>query len=426
MKIAIAGYGLEGESSYKYWSTNPNNQIMIADQKQPVNDLPQGVATIIGPDAFTKLQDFDIVVRTSGLAPRKIVTNGKIWSNTNEFFDKCPATIIGVTGSKGKGTTASLIAGILQAAGKKVWLVGNIGKPSLDVIDDILPDDIVVFELSSFQLWDIKKSPHVAVVLFIEQEHLDVHVDMAEYVAAKSNITRFQAENDKLIFNQNNEYAKSIADMSKAKLVGYPDVRTAHVVDGDFYYGEQKICSVNTLQIIGKHNYDNACAAIDAVWEFTNDFDVIKKGLKSFTGLPHRLKFVREIDGVKYYDDSIATTPTSAIAGLRSFDGPKVIILGGSSKGSDFSELAKELTRHDVKVILIGDEAARIAEACKTAGFLDFEIIDNPTMTNIVARAKQLAKPGGFVLLSPSSASFGLFKNYADRGDQFITAVEAL
>jgi UDP-N-acetylmuramoylalanine--D-glutamate ligase len=426
MKIAIAGYGLEGESSYRYWSTNSDNQITIADQKQPANALSQGVATIIGPDAFAKLQDFDIVVRTSGLSPRKIATNGKIWSNTNEFFDKCPANIIGVTGSKGKGTTASLIASILREAGKKVWLVGNIGKPSLDVIHDISPDDIVVFELSSFQLWDIEKSPHIAVVLFIEQEHLDVHIDMAEYVAAKSNITRFQSENDVLIFNQDNEHTKSIANISKAKLVGYPDAKTAHVVDSDFYYGEQNICSVNSLQIIGKHNYDNACAAIDAVWEFVNESTVIERGLKSFTGLPHRLKFVREIDGVKYYDDSIATTPTSAIAGLRSFDGPKVIILGGSSKGSDFSELAKELTRHDARAILIGDEATRIAEACKTAGFLDFEIIDNPTMMNIVTRAKQLAKPGGFVLLSPSSASFGLFKNYADRGDQFIAAVEAL
>jgi UDP-N-acetylmuramoylalanine--D-glutamate ligase len=426
MKIAIAGYGMEGESNYRYWSANPDNKITIVDEKQPAYDLPSGVVSIIGPDAFSKLQDFDMIIRTSGLAPRKIQTNGKIWSNTNEFFDKCPAKIIGVTGSKGKSTTVSLIASILKEAGQKVWLVGNIGQPSLNILDKIKPNDIVVFELSSFQLWDIEKSPHIAVVLFIEQEHLNVHINMEEYVGAKANITKFQTTTDVLIYNQSNQYAKSISENSKAKLVGYTDIKTAHIVDNNFYYGEQYICSVNSLQVIGIHHRDNACAAIDAVWEFTNDPAVIERGLRNFKSLPHRLQFVREVNGVKYYDDSIATTPTSAIAALKSFDVPEVIILGGSSKGSDFSELANELTKHDVKAILIGDEANRIAETCKNAGFTKYEIIDNPTMVNVVKRAKILARSGGVVLLSPSSASFDLFKNYADRGDQFIAAVKAL
>ena len=426
MKIAIAGYGIEGESSYKYWSKDSQNDIVIVNEGQPKCDFPIGASVINSEDAFSHLQGFDIVMRTAGLAPRKIKTDGKIWSATNEFFAKCPATIIGVTGSKGKSTTVSLIASILRQAGKKVWLLGNIGEPSLDVLSDIKSDDIVVYELSSFQLWDLEKSPHVAVVLFIEQEHLDVHVDIEEYVNAKSNITRHQSVDDLLIYNKSNQYASSIADVSMARKIGYTDEKSAHVADGFFFYGEQKICSIEALQIIGKHHLDNACAAIDAIWGYTTDCNVIEAGLRTFYGLPHRLQFVAEVNGVKYFDDSIATTPTSAIAALRTFDGSKVIILGGSSKGSDFSGLAEELKLHDVKAILIGDEAVNISKACDQVGFTDYEIMENPTAAGIVKRAQQLAKNSGVVLLSPASASFGLFKNYADRGDQFSAAVRDL
>jgi UDP-N-acetylmuramoylalanine--D-glutamate ligase len=426
MKIAIAGFGLEGESSYRYWSRDPKNQITIVDEKQPSRTLPQGVETIIGSDAFDRLADFDIVVRSPSLAPQKIKTNGKIWSTTNEFFDKCPAMIIGVTGSKGKSTTVSLITSILRAAGKKVWLVGNIGQAVLDILDQIDPNDIVVYEMSSFQLWDIKKSPHIAVVLFIEQEHLNVHADMAEYVNAKANITRFQTKADVLVYNLANPYAAGIAEGSMAQRIGYPDQQAAHIKDDCFYYGEQKICSIEALQILGPHHQLNACAAIDAAWNLTQNTDAIERGLRDFKGLPYRLQFVREVRDVRYYDDSIATTPSSAIAALRTFNTSKVIILGGSSKGSDFNDLAKELTEHEVNAILIGDEASKIAEACQKAGFADFEIIDHPVMSEVVKRAQTLAKPGGVVLLSPASASFGLFKDYTDRGRQFDDAVKAL
>lgn len=426
MKIAIAGYGLEGESNYRYWSSDLNNSITIVDQRQPDRAIPSNVETIIGEDAFDKLQNFDIVVRTAGLAPRKIQTDGKVWSSTNEFFAKCPSRIIGVTGTKGKGTTASLIASILECAGKKVWLLGNIGKPALDVLHQIDADDIVVYELSSFQLYDLERSPNIAVLLFIEQEHLDVHKDMADYIEAKSNITKFQTTDDILVYNQTNPYSKAIAAGSSATLVGYPNETTAHVEKGYFYYNEQKICSVDSLSLVGEHNYDNTCAAIDAVWAIIDNYEVIERGINAFKGLPHRLQFIREVGSVGYYDDSIATTPSSAIAALKSFDKPKVIILGGSSKGSDFTELGRELTRHNVKAILIGAESHNIADACRLAGFDDFEIMDYVSMDQIVVRAQSLSSPGGVVLLSPSSASFGLFKNYIDRGDQFIAAVNKL
>jgi UDP-N-acetylmuramoylalanine--D-glutamate ligase len=426
MKIAIAGYGLEGESNYNYWSIDESNDVTIVDQKKPERDLPGDAKTLIGENVMENLADFDIVVRTAGLAPYKIKTNGKIWSATNEFFDKCPAPIIGVTGSKGKGTTASLIASILERSGRNVWLLGNIGKPPLDVLGDIQQSDIVVYELSSFQLWDLEKSPHIAVVLFIEQEHQNVHTSMEDYVMAKANVTKYQNEGDILIYNQSNQYAKFIADGSRAQLIGYTDLSTAHVSDGNFYYGEQVICSVDVLKLIGKHNQDNACAAIDAAWHFTQDTGVISSGLSAFSGLPHRLSFVKDVDGVKYYDDSIATTPNAAIAALKSFKDPKVIILGGSSKGGDFSEMAVELKNQDVTAILIGSEAENIANSCKAAGFDGFEIMENSTMKQIVDKAKSMSKSGGVVLLSPACASFGMFKDYADRGDQFQAAVMAL
>ncbi|HMM62325.1 MAG TPA: Mur ligase family protein [Candidatus Saccharibacteria bacterium] len=161
MKIAIAGYGLEGKSNYQYYSKDPNNKIMIVDEKQPEGTLPSGVEVKVGAGVLNELQDFDLVIRTAGLDPKKIKTNGKIWSSTNEFFENCPAPIIGVTGSKGKGTTASLIASILRESGRNVHLVGNIGVPALDGLTDILDSDIVVYELSSFQLWDAVRSPHI-------------------------------------------------------------------------------------------------------------------------------------------------------------------------------------------------------------------------------------------------------------------------
>lgn len=428
MKIAIAGYGVEGEQNYAYWSADPTNEVTIVDESEtPKYALPEGALTMLGKGALEKLNGFDLVVRTAGLAPYKITTDGIVWSATNEFFAKCPAPIIGVTGSKGKGTTASLISSILKAAGKTVWLVGNIGIPALSVLSKVSPDDIIVYELSSFQLWDLEVSPHVAVVLFIEREHLDVHRSMEEYVEAKAQVTRFQTADDTLIYNASNAYATQIAESSVAQKVGYSDDEHAHVKDGAFYYGSQLICPVDSLGIKGVHNQDNAVAAINAAWLYTQNIAAIEAGLRAFEGLPHRLAYVATVNGVEYYDDSIATTPGSAVAALRAFAAkPKVIILGGSYKGSDFTELATELTRHNVRAILIGDEAKTIAAACDEQGFQAYEIMDNATATLFTQRAAELASPGGVVLLSPASASFGLFKNYVDRGEQFIAAVNAL
>jgi len=429
MKIAIAGYGVEGQSSYQYWAADPANTITIVDQSEtPKFAVPEGADVLLGADAFERLDGFDLVIRSPGLAPNKIKTDGKIWSATNEFFAACPADIIGITGSKGKGTTASLIASILEAAGHKVWLVGNIGVAALDILPKIQMGDIVVYELSSFQLWDLERSPHTAVVLFIEPEHLDVHASMEEYVAAKANIAKFQLAGDILVYNQDNEYARAIAETSPAITVGYPGELTAHIKDGFFYNGEQKLCSVDVLQLPGVHNQSNALAAINAIWKYVESPSVIEAGLHAFKGLPHRLAFVRDVNGVKYYDDSIATTPASLVAAIASFDQPKIIIIGGADKGGDYESVAKAIAGSDsIKAIIsIGANGEHITSFLDEKDQRLVDRVDVKDMNEIVRVAASYGTAGDIVILSPAAASFDMFKNYADRGEQFVAAVHNL
>lgn len=409
MKIAIAGYGIEGEQNYEYWNT-PENDITILDEKDiPDKPLPEGARAILGEGAYNDLSKYDMVVRTAGLSPRKVSSAKRVWSGTNEFFEKCPAPIIGVTGTKGKGTTSSLIASILRAAGKTVHLVGNIGLPAISELSNIQPGDIVVYELSSFQLWDIQKSPHVAVVLMIEPDHLDVHEDMNDYIAAKANIVRHQTADDVTIFNSTNELSRSIADQSIAQKIEYPF---------------EIVQLLTEFKLPGKHNQENASAAVAATSKYVQDAEMIAKGLGAFSGLPHRLKFVDEKNGVRYYDDSIATTPGSAIAAINSFiDQSRLLILGGHDKGSDYIELLKMCHEQKVKVLAIGSNREKIARQCDQMG-VDYEV-EAGDMNAIVAHAARI-QTSGVVLLSPAAASFDMFKGYADRGDQFVAAVKAL
>ena len=427
MRIAIAGYGIEGRANYDYWNT-PDNELVIVDEREvPADELPLDANTMTGEGVFEKLEGFDMVVRTASLAPRRINTDGKIWSGTNEFFAKCAEQdipVIGVTGTKGKGTTSSLITSILRAAGKTVHLVGNIGQPALEVVSSIQTDDIVVYELSSFQLWDLEVSPTVAVVLMIEPDHLDVHVDFDEYVTAKSQIAVNQLTTDRVVYNATDEYAIRIAQLSPGQRLPYPSDYTAHVRGDCFYYGDTELCAIDQLQLVGEHNIQNACAAITAAWSWAQDGAIIAEGLRGFDGLPHRLKFVREVNGVKYYDDSIATTPGSAIAALRSFIEPKVIILGGSDKGADYHDVISVAKNTDSRVIAIGQTGQEISALCLE---LDVEVRrEYGLMSDIVHVAAEMASPGDVVILSPASASFDQYTGYSDRGDKFIGAVNRL
>lgn len=409
MKVAIAGYGVEGKASYGYWSKRADS-VVIADQREEVADLPADADAILGVDAFDQLAEFDLIIRSPSIQPDRLPYGDKVWSATNEFFAQCPAPIIGVTGTKGKGTTSSLIASILQAAGRTVHLVGNIGNPALESLPSITSDDVVVYELSSFQLWDIKKSPYVAVVLMIETDHLDVHASFDDYLEAKQGIAAHQKPYDTIIYNAQNQWSQQIAAVSNAEnRISYP-----------FDLGDL----AKSVNLPGQHNLENASAAVAAARQFTDDNKAIAKGLAAFTGLPHRLKFVREVAGVKYYDDSIATTPGSALAALRAFEEPKVIILGGFDKGADYTEIVEQCEATNTQVVAIGQTGAVIAELCAKLGAVCQRIEDG--MDQAVAKAHEMASSGSVVILSPASSSFDQYKSYVDRGDQFIAAVEQL
>lgn len=426
MKIAIAGYGIEGKANYAYWNA-PENKLKIVDEREIIEDLPENTETILGENAFSQLQDFNLVVRSAGVAPYKIKTDGKIWSSTNEFFKQCPAPIIGITGTKGKGTTSSLIAEILKASGKKVHLVGNIGVPALTELSKISKEDLVVYELSSFQLWDLEKSPETAVVLMIEPDHLNVHKDLKDYIEAKSNITRYQKSTDTVFYNPENTYSLEIANISPGNKLPYNSKQTAYIENDSIFIDRTKVCSIEDVRIPGRHNLENICAAISAAWIYSRDIGSINTAIKNFTGLPHRLKLVSQKKGVSYYDDSISTTIGSAIAALRSFESPKTILLGGSKKGVDFAELAKEIAISNIrKVVVYGDESPQIIKALESENYTNFTHLENTTMKEIVDYASSVSEAGDIVILSPACASFDMFSSYQDRGDQFVSAVQGL
>ena len=431
MKIAIAGFGQEGRANYDYWNS-PEHQLTIVDERETIENIPEGVDTILGLGAFSNLTDFDMVVRTAGLSPDKITTNGKIWSLTNEFFEKCPAPIIGVTGTKGKGTTCSLIASILKADNENVHLVGNIGIPALSELKNIAADDIVVFELSSFQLWDIKKSPETAVVLKVEPDHLDVHKDMNEYVTAKAQIARYMTSEQVVYYHPTYEYSKQVATMyaiATTKRYNIPDDGAAYVEDGQFMYQGHQICSTNIMQIPGAHNIENACAAISAAFEYTRSKAAIERGLSSFTGLPHRLKFIREVGGVQYFDDSYSSAPSAAIAALSAYSKPQILLLGGYDKGASFEALAEALQQSSVKkAVVYGQTRDKIVVALRAANVQEerIQIMETNDFQKIVTTSAELADEGDVVVLSPACASFDMFKNFTERGEKFIAIVESL
>lgn len=444
MKIALIGFGLEAKSAYDYFkSIDQNNTFEIYDENLKSKiELPNGVKFFGDFHDFSKIQA-DLIVRTPAVNPSRLPKNTKITSVTNLFFEKCPAPIIGVTGSKGKGTVSSFIVEILRAAGLRVHLVGNIGLPALNELSKIKKDDAVIYELSSFQLWDAQKSPHIAILNNLEVDHLDVHNGFEDYVAAKMNIAKNQTENDFFIFNAENpivlKNVENLKSQLKAELQPFQNYNLAHIQENYFLWGDEALFETDILKITGEHNQKNACAAMIATFDFLRKkgfeieeiFDFWREGLSKFTGLPHRLKFVREFEGVRFYDDSIATTPGSAIAALNSFEKPKILILGGSNKGADLSELIEKITKMPEqelrKVILMGAESEKLAQKLISSGFERFINLGAKTnMQEVVKTAFENAQSGDVVILSPAHASFDMFKSYVDRGEQFVENVNLL
>lgn len=426
-KVAILGFGVEGRAAWRYFHEQ-GAAITILDQKQPT-DVPAGVQVEVGPDIFERAMGYDVVVRTPSIRPDRIKTDGEITSGTKEFFKVCPVPIIGVTASKGKGTIATLIAKMLTASGVTSYLGGNIGIPMLELLPVIKQGDVVVLELSSFQLWDLTQSPHIAVVGMIEPDHLDVHKDFAEYVAAKANIAKWQKTDDVVVYHPTNEYSHQIAEGSSGKQLRFGTTEGAHVEGDAIVIDGHELCKISDVQIPGQHNLENICAAATAVWQYAQNPAGIAKAIKEYRGLEHRIELVREFDGVKYYDDSFAAAAGATVVAAKAFTQPKIMIVGGYDKGVDLAPMAQEIAAIPSikKILLIGQTASKIAEYLRVAGVAEkIEELGSPAMPEIVARAQELAEAGDVVLLSPGCASFDMFANYKDRGEQFKAAVEAL
>jgi UDP-N-acetylmuramoylalanine--D-glutamate ligase len=440
MKIAIIGYDTEGRATYDYFARQGEHEITIRDQKTDTV-VPSEAEAVLGDTYLNDLDKYDLIIRTAGMQPRKILeanpgVSARISTHVNEFFKASPTgNIIGITGTKGKGTTSSLVTQMLETTGKTVRLGGNIGVPPLTFIDELDADSWVVLELSSFQLMDLQHSPHVAVCLMVAPEHLDWHSSLDEYITAKEQLFARQTNGDVAIYFNDNETSKRIAGAGQGQKVPYYHSPGAEVVDGAIVIDGEKICGTDELKLLGRHNWQNACAAVTAVWYAAleacgpsdrPDVDAIRQVLTSFSGLEHRLELVRELNGVKYYDDSFGTTPETAIVALQAFRQPKVIILGGSDKGASYDDLAQAVKDNSVRrALLIGDQAGRIQTALERVGFNDF-VPGGATMTEIVDNATSAAQSGDIILLSTGCASFGMFQNYKDRGLQFKQAVTAL
>ncbi|MDL2341818.1 MAG: UDP-N-acetylmuramoyl-L-alanine--D-glutamate ligase [Patescibacteria group bacterium] len=431
MKIAIAGFDTEGRSSYEYFLAL-GHELTILDQNEELV-APTGADTVLGAHYLDALDRFDLIVRTAGLPPHVIfepnpqLDPAKVTTQINEFFKACPTSnTIGVTGTKGKGTTSTLITQMLRAARLDVQLAGNIGVPALDILPTLTPESWVVLELSSFQLIDLKASPNVAVCLMVVPEHLNWHADMAEYVAAKSQLFMHQTASDLAIYFAENETSRAIASHGDGQKLSYYSPPGAVVIDGSITIDGQIICKTDELKLLGAHNWQNACAAITAVWQITQNVEALRSVLTSFSGLEHRLELVRTFNDVLYYDDSFGTTPETAIVAMEAFEQPKIVILGGSDKGASYDDLAAAVAANNVRqVLLIGDQAAAIQTSLEAVGYSQF-MPGGATMPAIVTAARELAQAGDVVLLSTGCASFGMFQNYKDRGAQFKTAVQAL
>ena len=439
-RIAIIGIGVSNAPLLKLLAAE-GLRVAACDKRtreqmgQQAEDLERlGCELHLGPD-YLKDLEADVIFRTPGLRPdvpeiSACVQKGAVLTSEMEvFFQICPCPIIAVTGSDGKTTTTTIIAELLKKAGKRVWVGGNIGHPLLCEADGMLSTDFAVLELSSFQLMTMTQSPHIAVVTNLAPNHLDVHRDMAEYVAAKENIFTHQSREDIAIFNADNAITaeQSTRAPGRARLFS----RQGEVADGVFLRDEDIVCrsggherivmTTRDIKLPGVHNVENYMAAIAAMDGLVPD-QVIRIFAREFGGVEHRIELVRTYKGVRYYNDSIASSPSRAIAGLRSFSEKVIMIAGGYDKHIPFDVLGPEIVAHVKLLVLCGATADKIRAAVENAsGYRPGhpEIIDAAPLAAAVQAARDWAQPGDVVTLSPACASFDQFKNFAERGDFF-------
>lgn len=388
----------------------------------------------LGEDYLKGLSQ-DVIFRTPGLrpdVPELLAAQEKgsvLTSEMEVFFEVCPCTMIAVTGSDGKTTTTTIISELLKAAGKTVHVGGNIGHPLLCEADGIQQDDFAVLELSSFQLMTMTHSPHIAVVTNLAPNHLDMHRDMAEYVAAKENIFRHQTAGDIAVFNLDNDITREQSSRAVGEVRYFS--RKAEPADGVFLRGNAILCRKNNqerqimttedIRLPGVHNIENYMAAVAAVDGLVPD-EVIREFARNFGGVEHRIELVRTYHGARFYNDSIASSPSRTIAGLRSFKEKVILIAGGYDKHIPFDVLGPEIVEHVKALVLCGATAGKIRQAVEqAAGYAPGKpkILEVAHFQNAVEAARDLAEKGDVVTLSPACAAFDQFKNFAERGKTF-------
>ena len=448
-KVAIIGLGVSNIPLLDYMH-NVGAKVTVFDNRI-IEDIPKDTMKKItdyamefslGPNNLSKLEGFDIIFRSPSCLPtvpelQKEVERGAILTSEIEMLMKlCPGKVIGVTGSDGKTTTTTLIYEILKANGYNCYLGGNIGTPLFTKLSEMTPDDIIVLELSSFQLMGMEISPSISVITNISPNHLNVHSSYEEYIDAKKNIFKYQDKDGIIVLNYDNAITKAAAKEANGKVVFFSSktkLEDGIILDGDIIKEckdklRRHILSTNTVALRGTHNYENICAAIAATSSLVEVEDAVK-AVQEFKGVQHRLEFIREIDGVKWYNDSIGTSPTRTIAGLHSFDERIVLIAGGYDKHLDYTPIAKPILEKVDSLILIGDTAPKIFDAVKNEAEKqgkDIKIYMCDEFKNTVLVAKKVAKPGQIVLFSPASASFDLFRNFEERGNKFKELVNSI
>ena len=393
----------------------------------------QGCKLQVG-DGYLDGLEADIVFRTPGMHPdipalRQLRESGaQVTSEMEVFFKLCPCQLIAVTGSDGKTTTTTLIAEMLKAAGKNVWLGGNIGMPLLPLCNQIKETDYAVVELSSFQLMDMTHSPQVAVVTNLAPNHLDVHKDMDEYVEAKKNIFKFQSASNRLILNADNAITNSFTGNGITKKFSRQGVADVYLRDGIIYRGETAVLVAKDILLPGVHNIENYMAAIAAVEGLVED-ETIRHVAQNFGGVEHRIELVRVVNGVRYYNDSIASSPSRTIAGLKSFDQKVILIAGGYDKHIPYDVLGPYICSSVKTLVLGGATGGQIraaVENCPDYTPGNPKIMDCADFTAAVQAAVSEASEGDIVLMSPASAAFDQFKNFMERGNYFKKLIKEL
>lgn len=442
-RVAIIGLGVSNLPLIDYFHEKKSN-VTVFDERE-IGEIPKDILDKVtdyamemslGRNYLSKLNNFDLILRSPSCLPtvselEAEENKGALVTTEVELLMKmCPCKIIGITGSDGKTTTTTLTSEILKKAGFRCHVGGNIGTPLFTKLKDILPDDIVVLELSSFQLMGMEVSPDISVITNITPNHLNVHKDYEEYIEAKKNIYRYQNKDGIVILNYDNEITKNCMIDAKGKVIFFSSKQkldNGYIVDGDVIKKcddklRKHIVNVKELTIRGKHNYENICACLAATEGLVQESDAIEV-IKEFPGVEHRIEFVKEINGVKWYNDSASSTPSRTISGLNAFDNEEIVLIaGGADKNLDYTPIAKPILEKVKTLILMGQTAGKIFEVVKEEAEnqkKDINIYMVNSLSQAVILAKRYAEANQVVLFSPASTSFDMFKNMYDRGHKF-------